>query len=427
MNDVGPAGKSLPHDHELRIKELIKSLIEAQEGLENLIAGQADAVVDHDHAHLILLHKAQMALQESESRYRHLVINLSAVVFELSPDGTICFVNDSVTKITGYAPSELLQKNCWDIFYPGQRRRQAEAFYSRLQSEDVSGYELGMLAKDGSEIIMEWNTANEYRADGVLEKIIGLGINITDRKRAEEELRAYADQLASSNKDLEFFSSSVSHDLRSPLYAMKDHTLIIMENYADKLEPEVHEYLQRILSSLDKMSELINDMLNLSKVSREEMNPQQISLSDIADAVVNVMRQAEPTNKVDVAIAEHIETRGDSRLMGIALSNLIGNAWKYSSKTPNPRIEFGEMEKDGQKIYYVRDNGAGFDMKFADRLFTPFKRLHANREYPGTGVGLAIVKRVIEKHRGTIWSESEPGKGATFYFTLFVNQQERKS
>jgi len=131
-----------------------------------------------------------------------------------------------------------------------------------------------------------------------------------------------------------------------------------------------------------------------------------------------VLRQADPANAVEVDIARDLKTRGDSHLMSIALSNLIGNAWKYSSKTPGAKIKFGSTEKEGQKIYYIRDNGAGFNMNYADKLFEPFRRLHSDREFSGTGIGLAIVRRVIEKHRGTIWAESETGKGATFYFTL---------
>jgi light-regulated signal transduction histidine kinase (bacteriophytochrome) len=158
--------------------------------------------------------------------------------------------------------------------------------------------------------------------------------------------------------------------------------------------------------------------LSLSRVSRQEMILRQISLSLIANSVVNELRLAEPANHAEITISEHLETLGDSRLMSIALTNLIGNALKYSSKTPNARIEFGTMEKDGQLMYYVRDNGAGFDMNYADKLFTPFKRLHSESEFPGTGIGLAIAKRVIEKHGGRIWAESAPGKGATFYFTM---------
>lgn len=170
------------------------------------------------------------------------------------------------------------------------------------------------------------------------------------------------------------------------------------------------------------MSELINDMLSLSKVSRHEIMSQEINLSAIAEAIITALRHGEPANNVEVVIAQNIQCLGDSQLSEIALSNLIGNAWKYSSKKPDARIEFGTMEKDGQKVYYVRDNGAGFNMAYAAKLFEPFARLHSDGEFPGTGIGLAIVKRVIEKHKGNIWAESEIGKGATFYFTLLLTK-----
>jgi light-regulated signal transduction histidine kinase (bacteriophytochrome) len=239
----------------------------------------------------------------------------------------------------------------------------------------------------------------------------------------EMELRHNIEELALTNKELESFSYSISHDLRAPLRAMKGLCSILLEDYAKRLDPELQEYLSRIISSSNKMSELIENMLSLSKVSRQEVILEQVNLSVIANTIVSELRQVEPANNVEVVIAEQLESHCDSRLISMALFNLIGNAWKYSSKTSCARIEFREMEKEGQKIFYVRDNGAGFDMKFSEKLFTPFQRLHTDREFPGTGIGLAIVKRVIEKHRGSIWAQSETGKGATFYFTLSAGKE----
>jgi light-regulated signal transduction histidine kinase (bacteriophytochrome) len=191
-----------------------------------------------------------------------------------------------------------------------------------------------------------------------------------------------------------------------------------MEDYSEKLDAEGENYLGRILSSAEKMSALIDDMLRLAKISRQEMSLKEIDLTAIAWSIINDLIQDESTRKVEVVIAENLKINGDERLMNIALSNIIGNAWKYSSKVANPRIEFGMTQKDGKKIYYVRDNGAGFDMKYAEKLFTPFQRLHSDREFSGTGIGLPIVKRVIERHGGQIWATGEPGHGATIYFSL---------
>jgi light-regulated signal transduction histidine kinase (bacteriophytochrome) len=166
------------------------------------------------------------------------------------------------------------------------------------------------------------------------------------------------------------------------------------------------------------MDGLIEDMLSLSKISRQEMDLQKTDMSTIAGLVVNELRQAEPERKVDVVIAQDLKVTGDARLIHIALSNLIGNAWKYTSKIPVAKIEFGDLEKPGTKVYFIRDNGGGFDMALAHKLFAPFQRLHSESEFPGTGIGLAIVNRVIQRHGGRIWGESESGTGATFYFTF---------
>lgn len=246
--------------------------------------------------------------------------------------------------------------------------------------------------------------------------------DITDRKNMEYELRDRAEELASANRELESFAYSISHDLRAPLRVLRGFSDILLEEYINKLDTEGQEYLRRIVRGAEKMSELIEDMLKLAKISRQEMAVREIDLSALADSIVNELRQAEPERKIQAAIARGLRADGDERLMRIALSNLIGNAWKYSSKTPDARIEFGVIEKCSEKVYYVQDNGAGFDMKQATKLFAPFQRLHPESQFPGTGIGLAIVKRVIERHAGRIWAESGVGKGAIFFFILPVRE-----
>ena len=248
-------------------------------------------------------------------------------------------------------------------------------------------------------------------------------IDITERKRMEEALRRNAEQLASANKELETFSYSISHDLRAPLMAIAGFGRLLQEDYSDKLDDKGQNFLRQIMRGTNKMSDLIDDMLSLAKISRQEMIPREIDLSGMAASVTFGLRQAEPERKVDVVIAQELKAHGDARLTNIALSNLIGNAWKYSGKTPCAKIEFGALEKDGEKVFYVRDNGAGFDMAHAHRLFVPFQRLHTESQFPGTGIGLAIANRVIQRHGGRIWGESEIGKGATFYFTLSLTKE----
>jgi two-component system, chemotaxis family, CheB/CheR fusion protein len=248
------------------------------------------------------------------------------------------------------------------------------------------------------------------------------GIMAIRLRQKIEELNGFlkhrADELAAANKELESFSYSVSHDLRAPLRAMKGFGSILLEDYANKLDGDGRDFLKRIVSSSDKMSGIIDDMLSLAKISRQEMNRVEINLTSIAGSIAEELRHAEPERNVNVLIAEDLKAHGDARLMKIALSNMLGNAWKYSKKTPDAEIEFAVKENNGERVYYVRDNGAGFDMAQAHRLFSPFQRLHSESQFPGTGIGLAIVNRVIQRHGGRIWAESKVGKGAAFYFTI---------
>jgi len=244
------------------------------------------------------------------------------------------------------------------------------------------------------------------------------GRNITARKIAEDELRLRTAELEASNKELEAFSYSVSHDLRAPLRSITGFSNVLLEDYNDELDKEGKSYLKKISDSGELMGQLMDDLLKLSRVTRSDLNYQRVSLTDIAQKVVDDLRSAEPKRKVQVTIAPDLVAFGDRNLLYMVLENLIGNAWKYSSKTSEPRIEMGTLEHNGKRAYFVRDNGVGFDMTYADKLFKPFQRLHRASEFSGTGIGLATVQRIIRRHGGEVWAESKVGEGATFYFTL---------
>jgi light-regulated signal transduction histidine kinase (bacteriophytochrome) len=246
---------------------------------------------------------------------------------------------------------------------------------------------------------------------------------VTERKKLEEQLKHRADELAIVNKELESFSFSISHDLRSPLQIMRTFSTILIADYSDRLDAEGLGFLNRIVKSADKMNDLIDDILGLAKVSRQQMDWQQIDLSVIAQTTFDELRQTEPDRDIKFYLPGVVNAYADPRLMSIALSNLIGNAWKYSSKTAVSRIEFGYFEKNGKSVYYVHDNGAGFDMKLSHKLFVPFERLHSDSQFTGTGIGLPIVEKVIQRHKGRIWAEGEIGKGATFFFTLSDDEE----
>ena len=227
-----------------------------------------------------------------------------------------------------------------------------------------------------------------------------------------------AEALRHSLAELEAFNYSVSHDLRAPLRPLDGFSQALLEDYGSQLPPKAQDYLGRIRTAAKRMSLLIEDMLQLSRLGRAELNLRPFDLAPIARAIVDELRRDEPTRTVEFSSAPEAAALGDSRLLRIVLENLLRNAWKFSRNTPDARIEFGVRTEDDRPVYFVRDNGAGFDPAFAHKLFQPFQRLHVPRDFEGTGIGLAIVQRIVRRHGGHVWADSSPGKGATFHFTL---------
>ena len=225
-------------------------------------------------------------------------------------------------------------------------------------------------------------------------------------------------QLAATNKELEAFSYSVSHDLRAPLRSIDGFSLALLEDYADRLADEGKDHLQRIRAATQRMGMLIDDLLNLSRMTRAEIRKEVVNLSALAQSVVAGLREAQPERQIEFRIEDHLQAKADPRLVQVILENLFGNACKFTSKRASACVEFGKLRHNGSSAYFVRDNGAGFDSAYATRLFGAFQRLHAASEFPGTGIGLATVQRIVHRHGGEIWAEGAVEKGATFYFTL---------
>lgn len=241
-----------------------------------------------------------------------------------------------------------------------------------------------------------------------------------NRVLLENEVRHRTAQLQAANRELESFSYSVSHDLRAPLRGIEGFSRALLEDYLSRLDAEGQDYLRRICAASQRMSQLIDDLLMLARISRDKLRHEPVDLSALATTVADALRQAHPDRRIDFVITPGLLTHGDPRLLRLALENLFGNAVKFSSKRPEARIEFGRTERNGAPSFFVRDNGAGFDQTAATKLFDAFQRFHTAAEFPGTGIGLATVQRVIQRHGGHIEAESQPDHGATFYFTLPV-------
>jgi PAS domain S-box-containing protein len=403
---------------------------------------------------------------ETDNLYHLMVETMNEAGLAVSPDGTLLFCNDRACSLLQRSKEQLLGRSIGDFIIDLDKERFGRLLQTTLNQ--TANEQFQFIAQNGSLLPMHIWASRLDRRDGPMICLIGTDLSrlesqkeliellnkqqkelrdsriaalnlmndaveakkkteetLIERKRAEAELRRSSEELAAVNKELESFSYSVSHDLRTPLLAIKSFSSILLEDYSATLDAGGKDFLNRIAHGADKMSELIDDILGLAKISRHEMKPGEIDLGAIASSIINDLRQAEPERKVETVIAKELTAFGDARLMKIALSNLIGNAWKYSSKAPDARIEFGAMKKSDEKAYFIRDNGVGFDMTHSQKLFTPFQRLHSDNQFPGTGIGLAMVNKIIQRHEGRVWGEGETGKGATFYFTLTNDANKR--
>jgi PAS domain S-box-containing protein len=370
--------------------------------------------------------KAEESLRETTEYLNNLFDYANAPIIVWDPHLNITRFNHAFERLTGLKASEVLGKPL-EILFPEHAKAESLRYINRTTSgERWETVEIYIQSKDGEQHVVLWNSATLFDIDGTrMVATIAQGQDITERKKAEdevnklnEELKRRAAELEASNKELEAFSYSVSHDLRAPLRSITGFSSILLEDYREKLDEEGNLYLHKIQDSGELMGQLIDDLLKLSRVTRSDIYYEKVNLTELAQNVLDDLAKTEPKHKVKISLTPDLVAYGDRNLLRIAVQNLLGNAWKYSSKTAEPCIEMGTVTHDGKQAYFVRDNGVGFDMTYAHKLFQPFQRLHRASEFAGTGIGLATVQRIVRRHGGTVWAESKVGEGATFYFTL---------
>ena len=372
---------------------------------------------------------AEEKIRVSEERYRSLFENMvegyayCQMLFEdgQAKDWTYLVVNDAFEFLTGL--KDVTGKKVSQVI-PGIRETDP-AIFERYGRVALTGkpekFEMFV------EAMQMWFSISVYSPEK--DFFVSVFDVITERKRAEAEIRRLNQgleqrvrqrtaQLEAANQELEAFAYSVSHDLRAPLRGIDGWSLALMEDYHDRLDAQAQQYLGFVRAEAQRMGQLIDDLLQLSRVTRAEMQAVPVNLSAIAQAVAARLQAAQPERQVDLVIQPDLAATGDPRLIEILLTNLFSNAWKFTGPRPSARIEFGKVELEDRPVFFVRDNGMGFDMAFAQKLFGAFQRMHKQSEFPGTGIGLATVQRIVHRHGGRVWAEAQVDQGAVFYFTL---------
>lgn len=378
------------------------------------------------------LESSEQTLRESEGRYRALFERAPDAIIIIGMDGDeagrIVAANQAAAEQHGYTVAELCERAIYELNTPESNQLAGELFKQLARGEWIVR-ELWHRRKDGTSFPIEVH-AGMIRYQG-RRYILGFDRDITARKMSEETDRMYLDQirqlnqelrrqavdLAAANNELETFNYSVSHDMRGPLTRISGYCQLILDEYAE-LDPQVRSYVVRMYDSSIWLNEMIEAMLGLARLTRSEFVSESVNLSSVAAEILKELSLANPDRSVTTSVAPDVLVEGDARLLRIMLTNLLNNAWKYSANSADARIEFGVDSSGAIPVYYVRDTGVGFSMEQADKLFRAFSRLHNQAEFPGSGIGLATVQRIVSRHLGRIWAEAHPGQGACFYFTL---------
>ena len=360
--------------------------------------------------------RAEEALRESEAKFRFIAEVGPGYTWTVDPSLHLHYANHRWLQLTGLTLDQAKGTGWHSIVHPEDLEDLLIAWQSAAATLGEFRFRHRIRMFDGTYRWVQSRAQPDTDPAGNLREWFGLTLDITDHKRAEAELeqrvKERTEQLQAANRELEGFTYSVSHDLRGPLRAIMSTSMILKEDFSSNLPLEAKDQLERQARAAKKMGDLIDDLLRLSRISRQEMVRHVLDLSAMAQEIV---AEHQPPPQCQIEIMPKLSAKGDPKLMRLALENLLDNALKFSKNKPVPRVEMG-VDKDG--IFFIKDNGIGFDMAYADKLFLPFERLVRDDEYPGTGIGLANVKRIIERHGGKIWAEGEPEHGATFFFAL---------
>ena len=367
--------------------------------------------------------------REWKNRYEAVVRASGHLLYDWNPRTDDVLFGGDIERCSGYTLAEMSGKRWEDLIHPEDLQRFHVERARAAASKGPFNLEYRILHRDGTIRHLQDNGYPLIDAAGNVTSVVGFRVDVTARKLDEERIRQMNTELERrvlertaelqfANKEMEAFCYSISHDLRAPLRSIRGYSEIVLQEFGPKLDGRGEEFLKRACESAAQMNQLLDDLLRLSVISRGELQREEMDLSEIARKIVSTLKSAEPNRKVKLKIGRQLKARGDARLLQIALSNLLGNAWKFTGRKTNATIEFESVQKDGERIFVVRDNGEGFDMEWKHRLFGVFERLHAASDFHGTGIGLAIVQRIIQRHGGRIWAEGKRGEGAAFYFTL---------
>jgi PAS domain S-box-containing protein len=358
---------------------------------------------------------ARYQVHESDLRFRIMADTAPVLLWMAGTDSQCTFFNQPWLVFTGRSLDMELGVGWAEGVHPEDFSRCMDHYLGAFVARRPFRMEYRLRRADRQYRWLLDTGVPRYLPTGEFAGYIGSCIDVTESKTVRDDLDR---RVRERTAELEAFAYSVSHDLRAPLRSIDGFTIALAEQWANKLDGQGQDYLQRVRESVQHMGGLIDDLLQLSQVGRSALCAEACDLSGVARGIVGTLRDLEPARAVEVVIQDRVIVDGDSSLLRIALDNLLGNAWKFTSKVPHATIELSAVQRAGEVLVAVRDNGAGFDMAYARKLFNPFQRLHRVEEFPGTGVGLAIVQRIVDRHGGRIWADSAPGCGASFFFTL---------